>query len=132
MDKNFINFFKKNHIVTIGFNSSLGVYLFNAFYIFINNNIIFASSTDAFHTKEFRKNLQISGTIFKNTKLISKIEGIQFLANLDDVNDKEKMLYSLNYPVRIVKNIKIFKAKIYWAKYTSNNLGFGHKEIFSL
>ncbi len=104
----------------------------SCFYIFLENpaRFIVASSEDALHVELALLNSLVSGTIHLETKIIGKIQGIQYRGTWRKSADKEKQAYLKRYPYAIALNPKLWCIDIEYLKFTDNTLGFGKKLEF--
>lgn len=131
--KKIFDFIKKHHIVTVSGSLDNIPYSATCFYAFNEKEktLIFASDLSTIHMKIFKKNPYVSGTVFLDTKNVSKIEGIQFQGIFkNSVFIKSKELYFKKFPFSKVMNPPLFEIKLEFIKYTNNALGFGKKIKF--
>ncbi|NLY03878.1 MAG: hypothetical protein GXZ15_03455 [Campylobacter sp.] len=128
---NLDKFVKKLHILTI---ATMGDELkcANSFYAYdtLNSALIIAGSSSSEHIKSALKNSKVAGTIFRNTKIVTKIKGLQFEGIFRLANEKEKKIYFSRYPFAKAIKPEIFTIEIEYAKFTNNKLKFAHKEIW--
>ncbi|CAD7288859.1 hypothetical protein [Campylobacter suis] len=104
-------------------------YAFSAFYAFSENEIslVFASSDGSAHTQFMSKNNIASGTIALDTKIVAKIEGVQFCGEILRASDTESKIYFKKFAYAKIMDPTLYALKIEWLKYTNNTLGFGKK-----
>ncbi|MSN96160.1 hypothetical protein F1B92_02940 [Campylobacter sp. FMV-PI01] len=128
MDK----FIKSMHILSLSVVNQNSTYSFSAFYAYNQKTSTFfiASSDDTTHIKALNSNDNVSGTIALQTKIIGKIQGVQFLAKMRIATQDEKKIYFKTFPYALTMNPKIWAIEISWAKFTDNRLTFGQKFIW--
>lgn len=126
-------FLQKHHVMSLATISEDGVSVCNLFYAFNMEKLSFvvASSHDTLHIKNITKNKKVAGSVVLETKIVAKIEGLQFLGEFDMLEDDElKMVYFKNFPYALAINPKLWQIKIDYFKLTDNTLGFGKKIIW--
>ncbi len=93
---------------------------------------IIASDKKTEHIRNILENDKVSGTIALETKVVGKIEGIQFKGAISAVKDKkDKKLYFHSFPYAIAMNPTLWKIKLTHIKLTDNKLGFATKLIWN-
>ncbi|WP_281951908.1 pyridoxamine 5'-phosphate oxidase family protein [Nitrosophilus kaiyonis] len=125
-------FLESQHIMTICTSSENIPYCATCFYVYDKKRdiLIFASDEDTLHIKLLKKNIYASGTIFLDTKKVSKIEGVQFQGSLlEDIDKESQKIYFEKFPFTKAINPKLWGIKIKFLKYTNNSFGFGKKII---
>ena len=130
MEDKIEKFLKKQHIMTVCSSFENIPYCATCFYAYDRKRkiFIFASDEKTFHIKLLKKNIFASGTIFSETKNISKIEGIQFQGKfLKKIDKNSKNIYFEKFPFTKAISPKLWGIKIVFIKYTNNTLGFGKK-----
>ncbi len=94
-------------------------------------SFIVASSDDTLHINHIKQNKNIAGNILLETKIIGKIQGVQFRGEFLLLEDSElKKLYFKEFPHAIVMKPKLWQIKVNYFKMTDNTLGFGKKIIW--
>lgn len=94
-------------------------------------SFIVASSDDTLHVKNTAKNPKIAGTIALETKIVGKIEGVQFRGEFLTCSDDElKGLYYKAFPYALAMKPDLWQIKVDYFKLTDNTLGFGKKIIW--
>lgn len=104
------------------------------FYTFDQEKISFvvASSDETEHIKNISKNQKVAGTVVLETKIVGKIEGVQFRGEFLPLDDEAlKKLYFKGFPYALAMNPKLWQIKISYFKLTDNTLGFGKKIIWT-
>jgi len=110
-----------------------GAYCANLFYVFNEESLslIFASNIDSKHIKDAIANPNIGGTISKETKNISKIQGVQFRGRLKSSLDfKEGRSYFKRFVFAKKIKLSLWAVELNFIKFTDNTLGFGKKFIY--
>ena len=105
----------------------------NLFYAYDPHEVCFvvASSDDTIHIRDISNNKNVAGTIVLETKIVGKIQGVQFKGEFTLLKDQRlKKLYFKNFPYALAMNPKLWVIKIKYFKFTDNTLGFGKKLIW--
>lgn len=133
MDEKIRGFILKHHLLSLAtFGESL--WCCSAFYAFDTDAAAFiiASDEQTLHIQNAKMNLHVAGTIAQETKVVGKIQGIQFTGAISAVkNQQEKMLYLERFPYARAMNPTLWKIKLDGIKMTDNTLGFGKKVIWN-
>lgn len=127
-------FLKKHHVLTLATTDGAELSACNLFYVFDKESVSFivASSAETTHIQHILQNPKIAGTVVLETKLIGKIEGVQFRGDFLLLEDDElKKLYFNKFPYAFAMNPKLWQIKINYFKLTDNTLGFGKKIIWT-
>jgi hypothetical protein len=106
----------------------------SAFYAFDQetNTFIIASDEQTVHIQNIKMNRRVAGTIAHETKVVGKIQGIQFAGNITTVEDeREKNLYLKRFPYAVAMHPTLWKIELDTIKMTDNTLGFGKKLIWN-
>jgi len=136
MDKNLskiYTFIDKHHVMSLATSSDKELSACNLFYVFSPKELSFivASSEDTEHIENIMLNCNIAGTIVLETKIVAKIEGLQFRGKFFLLEDKElKKLYFKTFPYALAMDTKLWQIKVGYFKLTDNTLGFGKKVIW--
>ncbi len=131
------SFINAHHVFTLATNDDNKTWCCNCFYTYIDNEaaLLFTSDNETKHITMGLKNPQISGSIVLETKIIGKIQGIQFTGELVQVDNSEHSKYRLKYlkkfPFAIIVNTQVWKINLDTIKMTDNRLGFGKKLIWT-
>jgi len=124
MDKTIKSFIVKHHLLSL---ATLGDSLWccSAFYAFDQEMGIFviASDEQTLHIQNTKMNRQVAGTIAQETKVVGKIQGIQFSGEIVAVEDEyEKTLYLKRFPYARAMNPMLWKSTLDTIKMTDNTL----------
>jgi hypothetical protein len=128
------SFLSKHHVLSLATSDGLGLSACNLFYAFNLEKISFvvASSDETTHIKNILKNPNVAGTVVLETKIVGKIEGVQFRGEFLPLEDNElKKLYFKSFPYALAMNPTLWQIKISYFKLTDNTLGFGKKIIWT-
>jgi len=93
-------------------------------------SFIVAGSDDTTHVRAALGRV-VSGTVALDTKVIGRIEGLQFKGEFMRASELEEKIYFKRFPYAIPMKPQIFSVKLSWIKFTSNTLGFGKKIIWN-
>ena len=119
MDERIVKFLKKMHLASIcAIDDDGQPYAFSAFYVFdeLSFCLLLASSDDSSHIK-----------FLKNSKLVGKIEGVQFQGVMSEASASEREIYFKRFFYAKAMDPKIWCINLEKLKFTSNVLGFGKK-----
>ena len=136
MDKAIVEFINEHHLLTLATSKDNVAYCCNVFYVFSqeNNSFIFSSDTKTKHAQDFIANPNVAGTIALETKETGKIQGVQLLGEIQELNGEElkiaKEQYVKTYPYARLMETHLWEMKLTCAKMTHNRLGFGKKLIW--
>ncbi|MCL4432313.1 MAG: pyridoxamine 5'-phosphate oxidase family protein [Epsilonproteobacteria bacterium] len=132
MDEKIEKFISKHHLLSLAtFGESL--WCCSAFYAFDADAVVFiiASDEQTVHIQNSKLNIRVAGTIAHETKVVGKIQGIQFVGEIHAVEDeRQKNLYLKRFPYARAMNPTLWKLELDIIKMTDNTLGFGKKLIW--
>ena len=126
-------FLKKHHLLTLATSHNNIPYCASCFYSFIEESATFVIATDVTktrHGKEAIENTYVAGTVALETKMVGKIQGIQFNGEFQEANEQEKKAYFKRFPYALAMQPTLWSIKITYLKFTDNTLGFGKKLEF--
>lgn len=133
MDEKISRFIAKHHLLSLAtFGESL--WCCSAFYVFDGDegSFIIASDPETLHIQNSRINSRVAGTIAQETKIVGKIQGVQFTGEMSTVEDERvRGLYFERFPYARVMNPTLWKIRLDVIKMTDNTLGFGKKLIWN-
>ena len=133
MNEKIGRFIEKHHLLSLAtFGDSL--WCCSAFYAYDCDAkaLIIASDEETMHMQNTKKNTRVAGTIAQETKVVGKIQGIQFAGEISAVNnEKEAILYLKRFPYARAMNPTLWKIELDGIKMTDNTLGFGKKLIWN-
>jgi uncharacterized protein len=133
MDEKIGKFISKHHLLSLAtFGESL--WCCSAFYAFYPDTGVFiiASDEQTTHIQNIKMNMRVAGSIAQETKVVGKIQGIQFSGEIRAVEDEhEKALYLKRFPYAVTMNPTLWKIELDRIKMTDNTLGFGKKIIWN-
>lgn len=126
-------FLSKHHVLTLATSNEKELSACNLFYVFdkSKHSFVVASSEDTTHIQNIQKNPFVAGTVVLETKIVGKIEGVQFRGEFLALEDKElEKLYFKKFPYALAMKPKLWQIKVEYFKLTDNTLGFGKKLIW--
>ena len=132
MDERIVKFLKKMHLASVCVIDDGGQpYAFSAFYAFdeISFSLLLASSHESSHIKFLKNSKLVAGTVALDTKIVGKIEGVQFQGVMREACESEREIYFKRFFYAKAMDPKIWSISLEKVKFTSNTLGFG-KKIF--
>lgn len=130
MDERIVKFLKKIHLASVCVIDDEGQpYAFSAFYAFdeVNFSFLLASSHESSHVKFLKNSKLVAGTVAFDTKIVGKIEGVQFQGVMGEASASEREIYFKRFFYAKAMDPKIWCINIEKLKFTSNVLGFGKK-----
>ena len=133
MDKRIVKFIKEHHVLTLATSSNNLAYCCNVYYVYNDhqNFLVFSSDKSTKHVQEFIQNPSVAGAIYLDTKEIEKIQGVQLLGTISELNleelDTAKKLYVDAFPYAERMQLNLWKMQLNFIKMTINQLGFGKK-----
>jgi uncharacterized protein len=135
-EKRITDFFKRHHVFTLATVSGDQPWCANCFYVYLTNeNILaFTSGLKTRHIKEALENKKIAGSVVLETRIIGKIQGIQFTGIVEepvgDLAETVKNAYLRRFPVAMLMDTTMWILRPDYIKMTDNRLGFGKKLIW--
>lgn len=126
-------FLSKHHVLSLATLNEKELSACSLFYAFDKEELSFvvASSDDTTHIQNILKNPFVAGTVVLETKIVGKIEGVQFRGEFLVLESEVlKKLYFKKFPYAIAMNPKLWQIKVNYFKLTDNTLGFGKKIIW--
>ncbi len=132
MDRRIVGFIQKHQVLSCSFFYKETIHSVSCFYLFLNNppRFIVASNINTLHIELALKNPKVSGTIHLETKVIGKIQGLQYRGIWSEANQQEKKTFLKRYPYALALKPKFWRIDIEYLKFTDNTLGFGNKLEF--
>ena len=132
MDERIVKFLKKMHLASVcAIDDDGQPYAFSAFYAFdeISFSLLLASSHESSHVKFLKNSKLVAGTVTLDTKIVGKIEGVQFQGVMSEASESGREIYFKRFFYAKAMDPKIWSISLEKVKFTSNTLGFG-KKIF--
>ncbi|MDR0560924.1 MAG: hypothetical protein LBG92_12230 [Prevotellaceae bacterium] len=132
-----IKFIKKHHVFTLASCINNLPYCANLFYALLEEEfcLVFVSDRETRHICEMLQNELVAGTIVLETKVVGKIQGLQFCGRMKELSDslraKAKRAYIRRFPYSAVMlDAEYWAVEFEYLKLTDNSLGFGKKIIW--
>ncbi len=136
IDKKIVRFIKEHHVLTLATFSDSQPYCANCFYAYEESGgrFIFTSDEETRHIQEALCNENIAGSVVLETKIVGKIQGIQFTGKLSPTPPEEeaflRKIYLKRFPFAAIKQSRLWLLEPDFIKLTDNRLGFGKKIIW--
>ena len=137
LDTRIRSFLNEHHILGLATVADNMPYCATAFYAYMEefNAFVINSADDTTHIANVLKNNRISGTIALETKIIGKIQGIQFCGKICHIEEFEnevaaRTAYFRRFPYASFSQPQLWVIKLDFVKMTDNRLGFGKKLIW--
>ena len=124
-------FIRRHHLLSLATRGER-LWCCSMFYAYDPQSISFVVASDEAteHMGNVAQNPQVAGTIALKTKIVGKIQGIQFTAEMGICPDTLKSLYFEAFPYARVMNPTLWVIRLGEVKMTDNTLGFGKKIIW--
>jgi uncharacterized protein YhbP (UPF0306 family) len=136
IDRRIIKFFRKHHVLTIATSVGDEPWCATCFYVYLEeeNALVFTTDLKTRHGQEFLKNSKVAGAVALETKIIGKIQGIQFQGIVTEPDgelaDKAQNAYMRRFPVAMLMDTHLWVVTLTHIKFTDNRLGFGKKLVW--
>lgn len=135
-ERRIIRFLRKHHVLTIATSVNGEPWCANCFYVFLpeRNALVFTTSHDTRHGREFLLNSLVAGSVVLETKIIGKIRGVQFQGKATEPEGEllaeAERAYLKRFPVAMLMETNLWIVELTYVKMTDNRLGFGKKLIW--
>ena len=137
IDPRIIKFVKKHHVLTLATSKEEQAWGCNCFYAFDDEKLEFYFLTEEAtrHASEILTNNKVAGSIVLESKLVGKLQGVQFSGIAyrpkDDELSNAKAKYLKRFPYAIAANTPYWAIRVDIIKFTDNTLGFGKKLLWN-
>lgn len=122
------SFLAEHHLLSL---ASMGERLWccSMFYAYDHETVAFvvASDEETEHMRNIALNDTVAGTVALETKIVGKIQGIQFAGSVRKADEHGYDLYYGRFPYARVMNPSLWTITLSEIKMTDNTLGFGKK-----
>lgn len=127
-----VAFLQKHHLLSLCTCNDAMPYAASCFYAFDAKNATFILATDSQtrHGSEALANIHVAGTVALETKIVGKIQGVQFTGSFRKATQEESTLYFKRFPYALAMSPTLWGVEIHYLKFTDNTLGFGKKLEF--
>lgn len=135
-DKRIIDFIKKHHVLTLATTVNDKPWCCNCFYAYMEdeNAFVFTSDKDTRHVKEFLQNTNVAGSVVLETRIVGKIQGLQFSGKVKEPEGemikKCHNRYLRRFPYAALVETTLWILQLDFLKFTDNRLGFGKKLVW--
>ena len=135
-EKRITDFIKKHHVLTLATTVNDIPWCCNCFYAYMEeeNAFVFTSDNDTRHVKEFTANENVAGSVVLETKIVGKIQGIQFKGRISNPVDEQltkcRRRYLRRFPYAALMETSLWILNLEYIKMTDNRLGFGKKLVW--
>ncbi|MDD4031922.1 MAG: pyridoxamine 5'-phosphate oxidase family protein [Bacteroidales bacterium] len=132
-DDRISKFFQKHHVFTLATVRENCPWCCNCFYVYQPSEValIFTSDLNTRHAKEALAHPVASGSVVLETKIVGKIQGLQFEGVLSVPEGewlaKCRKVYLQRFPYAILMETTLWVFTLKTIKMTDNQLGFGKK-----
>src|SRR6056297_1643288 len=117
-DKRIIRFIRKHHVLTLATSANNKPWCANCFYAWLNDEqtFVFTSDVTTRHILESVGQPEVAGSVVLETKIIGKIQGIQFTGRLSEAKGehykKARKSYLKRFPFAILKETSLWLLKV--------------------
>ena len=135
-DKKITDFIKKHHVLTLATSVNDLPYCANCFYAYLENEnmFVFTSDNETKHVQDVLHNNYVGGSVVLETRVVGKIQGIQFNGKMylpeDSLKKKARKIYMKRFPFAQLMKTQLWVVDLDFIKLTDNRLGFGKKLIW--
>ena len=132
-DKRILNFIKHHHLFTLATLHVGKPWTASCFYVYLEDTdqFVFTSDLHTQHAHDMLDLTWVAGNISLETRIIGKIQGIQFTGRSHKLEGEEQKRaekdYLKRFPVAILMETVLWAVDVEFIKMTDNNLGFGKK-----
>lgn len=121
-------FLAKHHVLSLA-TSGERLWCASIFFAYDEEAVAFivASDPTTEHMNNVVKNIKVAGTVALETKMVGKIQGIQFAGAMEKCPGELKSRYFEAFPYARVMNPTLWIIRLDEVKMTDNTLGFGKK-----
>ena len=132
LESSIVMFLKKHHLLTLCTCKDNLPYCANCFYVLRDETatLVIATDKNTRHGQEALLNTHVAGTVALETKLVGKIQGIQFCGTYDKADKEDERAYFKRFPYALAMLPELWSIRIEYLKFTDNTLGFGTKLEF--
>ena len=136
-DNRISHFLHRHHVLTLATVSANKPWCANCFYVYLEeeNCLAFTSDLDTKHITDTQEQKIVAGSVVLETKIIGKIQGIQFRGIIEEPEGlfykQVKVAYLKRFPVAVLMDTTMWVVRLQYIKMTDNWLGFGKKIIWS-
>ncbi len=126
-------FIEQHHVLSLATSVENFPSVCSAFYVYDaqTHSFVIASSEETLHIQQVKVNENVAGNILLETKEIGKIQGLQFFAKMQTLEDERlKKFYFKRFPYALALLPKLWQIEVNSFKLTDNRLGFGKKIIY--
>lgn len=127
------SFIQKHHVMSLATSLDDVISVCSLFYVYDpdTKTFVVASADDTTHIQHIQKNPKVAGNIVLETKIVGKIQGVQFRGVFSKLEDKKlQKLYFKTFPHAVMMKPDLWKIGVNYFKMTDNTLGFGKKLIW--
>lgn len=132
-EKRMLRFIGKHHLLTLATLNQGKPWTCSCFYVYReeHNLFVFTSDMETIHSRNMLEQEWVAGNIALETKIIGKIQGIQFTGRVRILEDRElhtaRTAYIKRFPVAAIMETTLWGLEPEMMKMTDNLLGFGKK-----
>ncbi len=136
IDPRIVAFIRRHHVMTLATVSVEGSYCANLFYAWDVARCCFVVTSDPStrHGGEALKDGRVSGSVVLETRIVGKVQGLQWRGRMMRVKAHEmvqvRKTYLKRFPYAAVADLDLWVIVPEWMKYTDNTLGFGKKLLW--
>lgn len=137
-DARIVKFLKKHHVLTVCTTVDDEPWCAHCFYVYLEdeNAFVFTSDRATRHGKEFLLNNFVAGSVALETRIVGKIQGVQFQGRIYELEGdrlkKTEKAYLKRFPVARLMDTHLWVLELTYLKFTDNVLGFGKKLIWTV
>jgi uncharacterized protein len=139
IEERILEFIDNHHILTLAVSRDEKPWCATCFYVYLReqNLFVFTSNPDTKHISDIVEtgNFFAAGAVALETKMVGKIQGIQFTGMMRELKEDElakcRRVYLKHFPVARLADLHLWGLEPDYIKLTDNRLGFGKKIIWT-
>lgn len=126
-------YLSRQHVFSFFTHHNNDIWSASCYYVFDAQSMSLFFMTDAAsrHGQLMLRNPQVAGTVSAQTKIVSQIQGIQFIGTVIEIeNDRQqqaRQFYCRRFPVALAAKLPVWRLDLQEVKMVNNTLGFGTK-----
>lgn len=137
-DLRIVKFLKKHHVLTVCTTVDDEPWCAHCYYAYLEeeNAFVFTSDRETRHGREFLMNNFVAGSVPLETRIVGKIQGVQFQGRIFELEGerlkKAEKAYLRRFPVARLMDTHLWILELTYLKFTDNTLGFGKKLVWTV
>ena len=137
-DTRIVKFLKKHHVLTVCTTVDDEPWCAHCYYVYLEdeNAFVFTSDRETRHGREFLMNNFVAGSVALETRIVGKIQGVQFQGRIFELEGERlkraEKAYLRRFPIATLMETHLWMLELTFLKFTDNTLGFGKKLVWTV